>query len=163
MRCLRANKEKTTALIIGLVFFAVVNTGVYGLNFGGFSIPVWANTARPLKGVQAFLYKPTVLMKSKNNILRGLYEPKDLRAMLDVGDLFKGADPPSEDVLRAVESAGRRVTAADIASVVGISLVESQTALSSLAMLTSGTLEVSKDGDIVYNFDRNFRNILRAR
>ena len=83
--------------------------------------------------------------------------------MLDVGDLFKGTDPPPENVLKAVESAGRRVTGADVASAAGVSLAEAQKSLSTLAMLTGGTLEVSKDGEIVYVFDPSFRNTLRAR
>ncbi len=86
-----------------------------------------------------------------------------LRAMLDVGDLFKGANPPPETVLQAVETAGRRVTGADIASEVGMSLTDAQEALSTLAMLTGGALEVSDDGEIVYIFDPSFRNTLRAR
>jgi hypothetical protein len=83
--------------------------------------------------------------------------------MLDVGDLFKGADPPPENILQAVESAGRRVTGADIASAAGVSLSEAQKSLSTLAMLTGGALEVSKDGEIVYVFDSSFRNTLRTR
>ncbi len=83
--------------------------------------------------------------------------------MLDVGDLFKGADPPPETVLQAVEAAGRRITCADIATEVGMSLSEAQEALSTLAMLTGGALEVSRDGDIVYVFDQSFRIKLRAR
>ena len=88
---------------------------------------------------------------------------QNLKAMLDVGNLFKGADPPPENILRAVESAGRRVTAADISTSAGVSLSEAQKSLSTLAMLTGGALEVSKDGEIVYAYDSSFRNTLRAR
>ena len=86
---------------------------------------------------------------------------KTIYAMIDLGDLSK--DPPSESVLKAVEAAGCRVTGADISSTVGLSLAESQAAVSTLALLTSGSLQVSSEGEIVYVFDRNFRNILRAR
>ena len=94
---------------------------------------------------------------------RRIHAPRILRAMLDVEDLFKGVDPPPENVLQAVEAAGRRITCADIATEVGISLSEAQEALSTLAMLTGGALEVSRDGDIVYVFDPSFRIKLRAR
>jgi hypothetical protein len=159
-----ANQPPPTSLVMTLgLFVAIFNAGAYGLNVDYVSGPstfVWVNSAPPLQGL---LHKPIVHLRSKNNAPRGIRHSKNLRAMLDVGDLFKGAVPPSESVLRAVEYAGRRVTVADIASAVGMSVSDSQTALSTLAMLTGGTLEVSKYGDIVYNFDPNFRNILRTR
>jgi hypothetical protein len=89
--------------------------------------------------------------------------PKHGITMIDVADLFKGANPPPENILKAVESSNRRVTAADIASAAGVPIADAQKSLSTLAMLTGGALEVSKDGEIVYAFDPSFRNTLRAR
>jgi hypothetical protein len=139
-----------------IVACAILSTGAYGL-----SVSVTSSfVSSPLQG---FMHKPMFHLRTKNIAPRWKHNAKSPRAMLDVRDLFNGADPPPESVLRAVESAGRRVTVADIASAVGMSLTDSQKPLSTLAMLTSGTLAVSNDGEIVYIFDPNFRNILQTR
>ena len=149
----------TLALIVAILS-GILSTRAYGLSVSVTSSFVSANSALPLQGT---MHKPIVHLRSKNNAPRWKHESKCPRAMLDVRDIFNGADPPPENVLRAVESAGRQVTAADVASAVGMSLTDSQKTLSTLAMLTSGTLEVSNDGEIVYIFDPKFRSILRAR
>ena len=136
------------------------DTGVYGLCTSGIPSFPFGNSVLTHHGL---LHKSRIQVKSYNHFPRSVPKSQTLRALLDVGSIFKGADPPPESVLRAVESAGRRVTGADVATAVGMSLTESQKALSTLAVLTGGTLQVSKDGYIVYEFDPQFRNILRAR
>jgi hypothetical protein len=70
---------------------------------------------------------------------------------------------PPEPVMKAVERAGGRVTGADVASLAGIDLRAAQQGVMTLASIVGGDLEVTKDGDIVYVFPSNFRNILRSR
>lgn len=71
--------------------------------------------------------------------------------------------PPPEKVLKAVDKLGKRVTAPDLAAAMGIGLGEATKQLSTLASITSGILEVSNDGTIVYSFDKNYRGTLSAR
>jgi len=73
------------------------------------------------------------------------------------------AIPPPEKVLAAVEKAGGRVTVQDVAALAGVDLLTAQKGLVKLAALVEGDLEVGKDGDLVYNFPRNFRTALRTR
>ena len=80
-----------------------------------------------------------------------------------LGRLMAEPDPPSENVLRAVEKAGYRVTVADVASGAGVSLGEAKKALTVLAQLAGGDLEVSADGELVYRFDGSFRSQLSSR
>jgi len=68
---------------------------------------------------------------------------------------------PSEKVMAAVEKAGYRVTYMDVAATAGIDVDVAQKDIVSLASLTQANLEVSKDGDIVYAFPRDFRAVLR--
>lgn len=71
--------------------------------------------------------------------------------------------PPPEKVLAAVERAGGRVTVQDVAALAGVDLSTAQKGLVRLAALVDGDLEVGKDGDLVYQFPRNFRTALRTR
>lgn len=71
--------------------------------------------------------------------------------------------PPPEKVLAAVERAGGRVTVQDVAALAGVDLGTAQKGLVQLAALVEGDLEVGKDGDVVYQFPRNFRTALRTR
>ena len=71
--------------------------------------------------------------------------------------------PPPEKVLKAVDKLGKRVTAPDVAAATGLSLSEATKQLSTLASITSGVLEVSNDGTIVYSFDKGYRGTLSAR
>ena len=80
-----------------------------------------------------------------------------------LGRLMAEPDPPPENVLRAVEKAGYRVTVADVASGAGVSLSEAKTSLTVLAQLAGGDLEVSADGELVYRFDGSFRSQLSSR
>mmetsp|Transcript_57354 Transcript_57354/g.117401 ORF Transcript_57354/g.117401 Transcript_57354/m.117401 type:complete len:563 (-) Transcript_57354:195-1883(-) len=70
--------------------------------------------------------------------------------------------PPPAKVLGAVEHLGGRVTAADVASEVGISLHDAKAHLTVLARLV-GDLEVSSEGELVYVFEKNFRYQLLQR
>eukprot|EP00968_Pinguiococcus_pyrenoidosus_P019859 scaffold2224_cov261-Pinguiococcus_pyrenoidosus.AAC.32 len=71
-------------------------------------------------------------------------------------------DQPLPAVVKAVDKAGGRVTAADVARLSGTDLREAKKSLTALATLTQGALEVSEDGDIVYNFGRNVEGQLSA-
>lgn len=71
--------------------------------------------------------------------------------------------PLPEKVLAAVERAGGRVTVQDVAALAGVDLSTAQKGLVRLASLVDGDLEVGKDGDLVYQFPRNFRTALRTR
>jgi hypothetical protein len=70
------------------------------------------------------------------------------------------------DVRRAVETSIRtrnyRVTVGDVAAEAGVALPEVQRALSALALDSKATLEVSKQGEIVYEFPRNFEDTIRG-
>lgn len=73
-------------------------------------------------------------------------------------------DQPPEAVVRAVESAGGRVTAADVSRLAGVDLREAQRGLSALCTLTGGALEVSEaDGDVVYCLPANAGAELRRQ
>mmetsp|Transcript_18533 Transcript_18533/g.26886 ORF Transcript_18533/g.26886 Transcript_18533/m.26886 type:complete len:586 (-) Transcript_18533:91-1848(-) len=71
-------------------------------------------------------------------------------------------DLPSQKVIDAVEKAGYRATASDIAAVGGLNLEETRRDLLRLASLVEGELEVSNSGELVYNFSSNFRQKLSA-
>jgi len=83
--------------------------------------------------------------------------------MAGIGSLMSEPTPPSEKVLKAVETAGGRVTVADVASGAGVSLSEAKAQLTVLALLAKGDLEVSSDGELVYRFGSSFRAELSAR
>ena len=70
------------------------------------------------------------------------------------------------DVRRAVETSIRtrnyRVTVGDVAAEAGMTLPQAQRALSALALDSKATLEVSTQGEIVYDFPRNFQDVIRG-
>jgi len=68
---------------------------------------------------------------------------------------------PSEKVMDAVEKAGGRVTFTDVAATAGIDLYEAQKGVVLLASMTQATLQVTDDGEIVYDFPKDFRAVLR--
>ncbi|GAB5360373.1 hypothetical protein AAMO2058_000622000 [Amorphochlora amoebiformis] len=74
----------------------------------------------------------------------------------------KTFDLPRQSVVQAVERRGGRVTASDAASAAGLKISEATRELNKLASFTSGALEVSKDGDIVYSFGPNVGQKLQA-
>ncbi|KAF6165924.1 hypothetical protein GIB67_012821 [Kingdonia uniflora] len=63
----------------------------------------------------------------------------------------------------AVDKCGGRVTVGDVASKAGLKLDEAQKALQALAADTSGFLEVSDEGDVLYVFPRDYRSKLAAK
>lgn len=71
--------------------------------------------------------------------------------------------PILERVEAAVEAAGGRVTAGDVASSAGVPLQSAEAALNALAADTAGRLQVSPSGDIAYVLPANFRGILRSK
>ena len=71
--------------------------------------------------------------------------------------------PILERVEVAVEAAGGRVTAGDVASSAGVPLRSAEAALNALAADTSGRLQVSPSGDLAYVLPPNFRTVLRTR
>jgi len=73
-------------------------------------------------------------------------------------------DLPRESVIAAVDSKENgRVTASDVARSAGIKLSDATRDLNLLASYTDGNLEVSKEGDIVYEFGPNVRTSLASR
>lgn len=95
------------------------------------------------------------------------YQPFDRRSRTRLGLGTLASEqlmiPPPEKILAAVEKAGGRVTVQDVAALAGEDLAVAQKGLVKLAALVEGDLEVGKDGDLVYNFPRNFRTALRTR
>ncbi|CAN0237810.1 unnamed protein product [Pylaiella littoralis] len=71
-----------------------------------------------------------------------------------LGDIFNA---PDERILKAVEKAGNRAVPSDIAALAGVDLFVAKKGLVNLANIVGGDLEVSEDGDVVYNFPSNFR------
>ncbi|KAK9057662.1 hypothetical protein SSX86_022498 [Deinandra increscens subsp. villosa] len=63
----------------------------------------------------------------------------------------------------AVDKCGRRVTVGDVASMAGIKLIEAQKALQAIAADTTGFLEVSDEGDILYVFPDDYRSKLASK
>ena len=103
---------------------------------------------------------------ARSGLVTGRRTPSTAPTMMaggKLGRLMAEPDPPPENVLRAVEKAGYRVTVADVASGAGVSLSEAKTSLTVLAQLAGGDLEVSADGELVYRFDGSFRSQLSSR
>jgi hypothetical protein len=67
------------------------------------------------------------------------------------------------DVITAVEKLNYRVTVGDVSAQSGLDLNLVQTELLSLASNTSGNLQVSETGEVVYVFSPEVRKILRDR
>src|SRR3982751_6732694 len=60
-------------------------------------------------------------------------------------------------VLKAIDSLGRRVTPADVASNTGLPLLPVTATLNQIASETDGHMEVSDKGDIAYSFAPGFQ------
>ncbi|GAB5353847.1 hypothetical protein AAMO2058_000069100 [Amorphochlora amoebiformis] len=69
-------------------------------------------------------------------------------------------DLPPQKVISTVEKLGGTMTVSDLAAASGIPLYESQKALVNLATLTGATIDVSKEGDLVYKFPSGVRGVL---
>lgn len=68
-----------------------------------------------------------------------------------------------EQVIKAVNDLGRRVTAADVATKTGMPLLKATTVLNQVAAETNGHLQVSTAGDVAYTFDAGFQNVYLAQ
>ena len=66
-------------------------------------------------------------------------------------------------IMQAVEKLDYRVTVGDIATQAGLKVAEASQGLLALATEAGGHLQVAEDGDIVYLFPKNFRQILRNK
>ena len=66
-------------------------------------------------------------------------------------------------IMQAVEKLDYRVTVGDIATQAGLNIAEASQGLLALATEAGGHLQVADDGDIVYLFPKNFRQILRNK
>jgi hypothetical protein len=64
-----------------------------------------------------------------------------------------------EDAIRA---RGYAVTVGDVAAEAGVSVRQAQEAISALALDSKATLKVSKEGEIVYEFSRSFKDVIRG-
>ena len=65
--------------------------------------------------------------------------------------------------MKAVESLQYRVTVGDVAAKAGLNVEVAQQGLLALASETQAHLEVSNSGEIAYEFDKNFRGVLRNK
>ncbi|MBX9669561.1 MAG: hypothetical protein K2X93_18200 [Candidatus Obscuribacterales bacterium] len=61
-------------------------------------------------------------------------------------------------VLKAIDSLGRRVTPADVATKTGLAILPVTMTLNEIASETQGHMEVSKQGDIAYSFAPGFQS-----
>eukprot|EP00210_Caulerpa_lentillifera_P001845 g1774.t1 len=68
-----------------------------------------------------------------------------------------------EKVEKAVERQGYRVTVGDVSGAAGVTLSEAEDALQALAADSLGSLEVSNEGEVVYVFASDFRNVIRSK
>jgi len=68
-----------------------------------------------------------------------------------------------EIVLKAVDSLGRRVTAADVAAKTGLPVLVAQAELNKVAAETGGHMEVATTGDVAYKFAPGFQNAYLAK
>ncbi len=70
---------------------------------------------------------------------------------------------PNSAIMQAVEQLDYRATVGDVASRVGLDVKQAQQGLFALASDAGGHLQVAETGDIVYQFPKNFRAILRNK
>ncbi len=70
---------------------------------------------------------------------------------------------PNPAIMQAVEKLGYRVTVGDVATQAGFNVELASQGLLALASDAGGHLQVAESGDIVYEFPRNFRSILRNK
>jgi hypothetical protein len=68
-----------------------------------------------------------------------------------------------DQVIKAINDLGRRVTAADVATKSGLPLLKATSELNKVAAETNGHLQVSTAGDIAYTFDAGFQNAYLAQ
>lgn len=68
-----------------------------------------------------------------------------------------------DQIIKAINDLGRRVTAADVATKTGLPLLKATSELNKVAAETNGHLQVSTTGDIAYTFDAGFQNAYLAQ
>lgn len=66
-------------------------------------------------------------------------------------------------ILKAIESLNYRATVGDVAAQAGLNVNLAEKGLLTLASQADGELQVAETGDIVYQFPRNFRAVLREK
>lgn len=69
----------------------------------------------------------------------------------------------NKDVMQAVEALNYRVTVGDVAAQSGLKVEVAQQGLLALASETQGHMQVSEEGEIAYEFSKNFRGVLRNK
>ncbi|MGD1898356.1 MAG: hypothetical protein ACFB16_15545 [Phormidesmis sp.] len=69
----------------------------------------------------------------------------------------------NRDVMQAVESLKYRVTVGEVAAQSGLNVEVAQQGLLALASETQAHMQVSPEGEIAYEFSRNFRGVLRNK
>jgi hypothetical protein len=70
---------------------------------------------------------------------------------------------PNPSIMQAVEQLGYRVTVGDVATQAGLNVGEANLSLLALASDAGGHMQVATTGDIVYEFSKDFRAILRRK
>ncbi|MTJ49809.1 hypothetical protein [Dolichospermum sp. UHCC 0259] len=70
---------------------------------------------------------------------------------------------PNPAIMRSVEQLGYRVTVGDVATQIGLNIAEVNQSLLALAADAGGHLQVAESGDVVYQFPKNFRDIIRNK
>jgi hypothetical protein len=70
---------------------------------------------------------------------------------------------PNPAIMQAVERLGYRVTVGDVATQAGLNVEIANQGLLALASDAGGHMQVAESGDIVYQFPRNFRDVLRNK
>jgi hypothetical protein len=74
-------------------------------------------------------------------------------------------NPPimQPQIMKAVERLGYRVTVGDVATQAGVNVNLAQQGLLALASAAGGHLQVAESGEVVYEFPKDFRDILRNK
>ncbi len=70
---------------------------------------------------------------------------------------------PNPQIVKSIETLDYRVTVGDVAAQAGLELNFAQQGLLALASDAGGHMQVAESGDVVYQFPKNFRTILRNK
>lgn len=70
---------------------------------------------------------------------------------------------PNPTIMKAVEQLGYRVTVGDVATTSGLNVSLAQQGLLTLASEAGGHMQVAESGEIVYQFPKNLRTVLRNK
>jgi len=81
-----------------------------------------------------------------------------------IDNLRESLAVPKDNICRAVDQTkSKKLSVSDAASLAGCDLREARNGLVLLATLTGADLDVTNDGEIVYKFPENYRQILQKR